>query len=215
MNDAQNGGGKAQNGAQNGAPDSAAQAGLAAHPRSEARPGVQARRWLIVSASAVLSSVAAQNYVCYSRPPGAAATEDAVTLTLDLTVEDARHKPRLQRNAARLKNVEINDRQVVWSGYDVVSRLQVIWVWDFYRILSHVALRVMLPPDDAEDVNPSWQQTVGALRAVEPGDVVRVSVRSSCGDILQTHTVQAPAVEWVSGQGRSSSQEDKAEDNDG
>lgn len=215
MNDAQNGGGKAENSVQNDAPGSAAQAGLAAAPRSETRPGVQVRRWLIVSASAVLSSVAAQNYVCYSRPPGAAATTDAATLTLDLTVEDARHKPRLQRNAARLKSVETDDRQVVWSGYDVVSRLQVIWVWDFYRILSHVALRVMLPPDDADDVNPTWQQTIDALRAVEPGDVVRVSVRSSCGDILQTHTVQAPAIEWMPGQGRSSSQEDKAEDNDG
>lgn len=154
------------------------------------------RRWLVLGASAVLSSVAVQNYVCYSRPPAGAPAEEPATLTLDLALEDAAQQARWQQIAAQLKSLEVTERQVMWSGYDVVRRLQVIWVWDFYRIQSHVALRVMLPPEGSEDVNPTWQQTIDAVRAVQPGDTLRASVQSSCGDIFQAHIVSAAAQEW-------------------
>jgi len=157
------------------------------------------RRWLVLGASAVLSSVAVQNYVCYSRPPAGAPAEDPATLTLDIALEDAAQQPRWQPIAAQLKSLEVSDRQVMWSGYDVVRRLQVIWVWDFYRIQSHVALRVMQPPDGAEDINPTWQQSIDAVRAVQPGDTLRASVQSPCGDIFQAHTVRAAAQEWSPG----------------
>lgn len=155
------------------------------------------RRWLVLGASAVLSSVAAQNYTCYSRPPASASAGEPATLTLDIALEDAAQAPRWQQVAAQLKSLDVSDRQVMWSGYDMVRRLQVIWVWDFYRILSHVALRVMLPQEGAEDMNPTWRQTIDALRAVQPGDTLRASVESPCGDIFQAHTVSAAAQEWT------------------
>lgn len=173
------------------------------------------RRWLVLGASAVLSSVAVQNYVCYSRPPAGAPPEDPATLTLDLAIEDAAQRPRWQQVAAQLKSIDSSDRQIMWSGYDVVRRLQVIWVWDFFRIQSHVALRVMLPPEGAEGMNPTWQQALDGLRAVQPGDVLRVSVRSSCGDIVQAHPIQAPAQEWTPRSARELSTEHKADNTDG
>lgn len=157
------------------------------------------RRWLVLGASAVLSSVAVQNYVCYSHPPAGAQAGDPATLTLDIALEDAAQQPRWQQIAAQLKSLEASGRQVMWSGYDVVRRLQVIWVWDFYRIQSHVALRVMLPPDEAEGINPTWQQSIDAVRAAQPGDTLRASVQSPCGDIFQAHTVRAAAQEWSPG----------------
>lgn len=172
------------------------------------------RRWLVLGTSAVLSSVTVQNYVCYSRPPAGAPIEEPATLTLDITIEDAQQRPRLQQVAAQLKQLEATDRHIVWSGYDVTRRLQVIWVWDFYRIQSHVALRVMLPPEGADDVNPTWQQTLDGLRAVSPGDVLRASVRSSCGDIFQAHTIQSPAQEWTPGAPQSTT-DHKAKNTDG
>jgi len=179
----------------------------------EAQPPV--RRWLVLGASALLSSVAVQNYVCYSRPPAGGSPEDPATLTLDIAIEDATQQPRWQQVAAQLKSLETTDRQIMWSGYDVVRHLQVIWVWDFYRIQSHVALRVMLPPEGSEDVNPTWQQALDGLRAVTQGDVLRASVRSSCGDIFQVHTIQTPAQAWTPGSARQTQEEHKADDTDG
>lgn len=178
-------------------------------------PQPPVRRWLVLGASAVLSSVAVQNYVCYSRPPAGASPEAPATLTLDLVIEDAAQRPRWQQVAVPLKSIESTDRQIMWSGYDVVRRLQVIWVWDFFRIQSHVALRVMLPPEGAEDVNPTWQQALEGLRAVQPGDVLRVSVRSSCGDIFQAHPILAPVQEWTPRSARETSTEHKVEHTDG
>lgn len=189
-----------------------------AEPQAQAAPKQTqppVRRWLVLGASAVLSSVAVQNYVCYSRPPAGASPEDPATLTLDIAIEDAAQHPRWQQVAAQLKSLETTDRQIMWSGYDVVRRLQVIWVWDFYRIQSHVALRVMLPPEGSEDVNPTWQQALDALRAVQPGDTLRASVRSSCGDIFQAHPIQAPAQEWTPSSAPQPPKEDKADDTDG
>ena len=179
----------------------------------ETQPPV--RRWLVLGASAVLSSVAVQNYVCYSRPPAGAPIEEPATLTLDVSLEDGAGAPRWQQVAAQLKSLEVSDRQIMWSGYDVVRRLQVIWVWDFFRIQSHVALRVMLPPDGADDVNPTWQQALDGLRDVAPGDVLRASVRSSCGDIFQAHTIQVPAREWAPSSAPQSQTEHKADNTDG
>ena len=161
------------------------------------------RRWLVAQASAVLASVAAQNYTCYGgggvphygparpdEPP-----DEPGTITLTVTLFDTKQQERLRCPDLRLRVLEQNDRRIVWSGYDRERHLQALWVWDFYRIQSHFALRAALPEGDGE-VAAARRTTLEALRALQPGDSIAVEVQSACGDIQQTHAVERPAVEW-------------------
>ncbi|NLF74474.1 MAG: hypothetical protein GX573_02155 [Chloroflexi bacterium] len=164
------------------------------------------RRWLVAQASAVLASVAAQNYTCYGgsgvphygpaqadEPP-----DEPGTITLTVMLLDAQQQARLRWPDLRLRVLEQNERRTVWSGYDRERHLQALWVWDFYRIQSHFALRAALPEGDGE-VAAARRATLEALRALQPGDVIAVEVQSACGDIQQTHTVERPAAEWKPG----------------
>jgi hypothetical protein len=172
------------------------------HRTSDAAP-----RWLVVQASALLESVATANYACYGRggvPHYPAATlpasasrpsQNGTTLCVELTVRDAQGMIRLACLDLDLKNLEHSARQVAWSGYDQARHLQVLWVWDFYRIQSHVALRAAVPAKDVTP-DPTWQGTLDAIRAIVPGDEIRFDVRSACGDIHQVHTVEHNAAEW-------------------
>jgi hypothetical protein len=166
-----------------------------------------APHWLVIQASALLESVATANYACYGRvgvphypaatltPPASRPSQNGTTLCVELTVRDAQGAIRLACLDLDLKNLEHSARQVAWGGYDQARHLQVLWVWDFFRIQSHVALRAALPP---KDVTPdaTWQGTLDAIRAMVPGDEIRFEVRSACGDIHQSNTVEHKAVDW-------------------
>jgi hypothetical protein len=171
--------------------------------RGERRSSDRGPRWLVIQASALLESVATANYTCYGRTgvphyPAAAPpkpSQDGTTLCVELTVSDAEGTVRLACLDMDLKNLEHSARQVAWSGYDPARHLQVLWVWDFFRIQSHVALRAAVPPK-SEVLDATWQGTLDAMRAVTPGDQIRFDVRSACGDIHQVHTVEHKAAEW-------------------
>jgi hypothetical protein len=169
-------------------------------PAAPLRP----RRWLVAQASALLQAVAATNYACYGSAgvprygvqPPPRQPKDASTLCAELMVRSPQGEVRLAWIDLDLEPVQHSDRQVVWSAYDPARRLQVLWVWDFYRILSHVVLRGGLPP--APDVTPDapWRATLDALRAAAPGDQIALKVQSACGNIHQLHTLERPAAEW-------------------
>lgn len=164
---------------------------------------VRPRRWLVAQASALLEAVAATNYACYgsagvpryggvpSRQP-----KDASTLCAELIVRGPQGENRLAWIDLDLEPVQRTDRQVVWAAYDAGRRLQVLWVWDFYRILSHVVLRGGLPPAPDVTPDPAWQATLDALRSLASGDQVELKVQSACGNINQLHTLDHPAAEW-------------------
>ena len=96
-------------------------------------------------------------------------------------VRSARGKMRLECPDLHLKSLESGEQRAVWSGYDSARHLQTIWVWDFHRILSHIALRVELLGEDTP-AGAEWQDTLDALRALRPGDVIALDVRSRSGD---------------------------------
>ncbi len=174
-------------------------------------PAPVPREWLIVQTSAVLETVATANYACYGRggvphypqPRIAPDANSAPTLCIELFVRDASGAARLALLDLTLTSREPRDvppaqRIVTWTGYDAERRVQVVWQWDFYRILSHVMLRAAVPP---EGVTPSaaWTGAHAAVRAMVPGDALAISVRSACGDIRQGHTLQRPAQVWTPG----------------
>ena len=162
------------------------------------------RRWLVAHATALLESVATSNYACYgrggvprypvTRPVTPLATDPAV-LCAELLAQDVQGNVRLAWLDLELSSAEDDSRRVVWSAYDAARRLQVVWAWDFYRILSHVALRVQLPGAD-QTPDASWAAALDAVRALQPGDTLALNVRSVCGDIHQGHTLAQAAVEW-------------------
>lgn len=162
------------------------------------------RRWLVIKSTAVLASVAATNYVCYGGRPvvqlGAVEPPtDPARLALALALRDSEAQTRLALPHLELKNHETSINQLIWNGYDRERHLQVLWVWDFFRIQSHIALRVALPPEDSAAVDERWQSMIDAVRGLSPGCRIDVEVQSACGDIMQLHPLSEPVSEWVPG----------------
>lgn len=159
--------------------------------------------WLVVQATALLQSVATANYACYGRagvprypyPAASKPPEGPATLCVEALLRDQAGEVTLACLDLDLVLHQQDARQAVWSGYDAARHVQVVWAWDFYRILSHAVLRgAILPKDGAPD--PAWDAAVEALRAVKPGFTVEFHVRSACGDIHQAHRVERPAASW-------------------
>jgi hypothetical protein len=159
--------------------------------------------WLVTQATAVLASVAATNYVCYgragvpyySRQREQATTPDTTSIDVALRLLDANQQSRLAWAGMRLTMARTTVNDTLWSTYDASRRLQTLWIWDFYRIQSHIALRVKLPTEGETPDDP-WRTTLEALRAALPGDMIEIDVFSACGDLHQKHTLAAAAAEW-------------------
>jgi hypothetical protein len=164
------------------------------------------RRWWVIQASALLESVATGNFACYGRTgvPRYPAVRQPTNgqepgeLCVEMMVRAADGTLRLVCLDLTLNQHEKTDQRVVWSGYNAAQHLQVIWVWDFFRIQSHVALRLAEPPDGVTP-EAAWQDALDAMRAVVPGDQISFDVRSACGDIHQSHPLTAPAKAWEPG----------------
>ena len=169
-------------------------------------PAVKPSRWWMVQASALLESVATGNYACYGRVgvpryPAirrAGNGQEPGELCVEMMVRAADGTLRLVCLDLTLKQYEKTDQRVIWSGYNAAQHLQVIWVWDFFRIQSHVALRIAEPPDGVTPDN-AWKDALDAIRAVVSGDQISFDVRSACGDIHQSHALTAPARAWEPG----------------
>jgi hypothetical protein len=183
-------------------------------------------RWWVVQATAVLESVATTNYACYGRPgvpryPIPRRTgngQEPSELCVELMARGADGSLRLACLDLTLNQHDKTDQRVVWTGYHAAQHLQVIWVWDFFRIQSHVALRVAepLPFPTGENLIPgpsplngeggfregldaAWQDALAAIRALAVGDQISFDVRAACGDIHQGHTLASPAKIWEPG----------------
>ncbi|MBN1201946.1 MAG: hypothetical protein JXJ20_08840 [Anaerolineae bacterium] len=162
-------------------------------------------RWLVAQATATLESVAAQNYVCYSGGPvprypvqsAATPRSDPAVLCVELRLCDAQAQIRLAILDQQLTNRESTAQQSVWIGYNNTRQVQIVWIWDFYRIQSHLALRAALPPVDSPAGATTRQAMLDTLRALAPGDLMCIDVQSPCGAIHQQHTLAQAAVEWT------------------
>lgn len=181
-------------------------------------PGVRAvppERWLVIQASAVLETVAAANYVCYggakvprygvANPPPP--PQDPAVLCAEIIVRGpAGASPEAPDGALRLAEldtrfrlVEQSERQVIWVWADPARWFQAYWVWDFFRLLSHIVLRVGYPapePGADEATKGAWATLIDAVRSIAPGDTLSVRVQSPCGNIQQAHSIAAAAAEW-------------------
>ena len=166
-------------------------------------------RWLMLQASAPLDAVATTNFACYGQAgvprypyvmlqaPHPTEAGDPPTLCAELLLRDAQDRPRLALLDLTLRQRQADAKQYIWETFDAQRRLHIVWVWDFFRILSHAVLRAQLPPTDAAPSDP-WAKTLEAVRAMRAGDIIEFNVASACGNIRQRHTLGAPAREWTS-----------------
>lgn len=161
------------------------------------------RRWMVAQTSALLDSVATTNVVCYGRfgvphypvTPAEAQPDKPATLCTELRIQAPDGSMRLALLDLDLVQTSISDKQTVWSGYHAERRMQVIWVWDFFRILSHVVLRIGVPRE-GQTSDALWQTTLDVARAMAAGDVIAFKVQSQCGNIHQQHTLTSAPFEW-------------------
>ncbi len=163
----------------------------------------------MLQASAPLDAVATTNFACYGQagvphypyimlqPPAPTPSDAPPTLCAELLLQEAQGHPRLALLDLTLRQRQADAKQYVWETFDAQRRLHIVWVWDFFRILSHAVLRVQLPPADATPPEP-WAKTLAAMRAARGGDILALNVASACGNVRQTHTLTAPARQWSS-----------------
>lgn len=173
----------------------------------EPEPAIPSGRWLVLQATSLLRAVATQNYVCFGSAgvPRYGAGEHVqagrpAALTTSLTLHGADGTVRLGLSEFRLTSLRFTPRETVWNGFDPARQLQVLWVWDNYRIQSHIALRVALPGEGGL-VPDAWRTTLDAVRAAQMGDVIALDVSSACGDFEQMHSLLRGALEWEKGSG--------------
>lgn len=161
------------------------------------------KRWLVVQSTALLESVATSNYACYGRqgvprypiPAPTQADPAQPVLCVELHISDPEGATRLALLDLELVQHEQSARRAMWQMYDAGRRMQVIWVWDFYRILSSVVIRFGLP-DAGQASDALWQSVLDAARMIEVQDVITLKVRSRCGSIDQRHTITDQPHEW-------------------
>jgi hypothetical protein len=165
----------------------------------------QAQGWWTIQASAALETVATRNYACFGRSgvprfpapddAPAAPSPDPAALCVEMIVRAPDGSARLANLDVTLSPQEQTAQRVIWTGYDPAQHVQTIWVWDFFRLLSHIVLRVADPPPDSEP-DSAWQTALDSIRAMNANDVIALDVRSACGDIHQQHTVIGSAIRW-------------------
>lgn len=80
----------------------------------------------------------------------------------------------------------------VWEAQDAERHLQIVWAWDFYRLLSHLHLQAECTPA-GEAGDSVWSQCISALRRLLAGSLITLTSPLKSGDIVQHHTLDKPA----------------------
>jgi|GEM_PF-2838624 len=149
------------------------------------RPVVMALRFC-----AVLRAVAARNYLSYGtagvRRYGPRAVEVPEPETSLLVVAlDWLHGEDviLSVPEVTLRQDVMDENRVVWVGRSPAYGLQIVWTWDFFRLLSHLYLDVRLPAR----LTPTQQVLLNTLASLGEGDVLRVRAAG----LDQRHAVTA------------------------
>ncbi len=154
-------------------------------PISSARPVVMALRF-----RAVLRTVAARNYLSYGTAggrrygPHAVEAPEPETSLLGVALDWLHGEDViLSVSDVTLRQDVMDEDHVVWVGRSPAYGLQVVWAWDFFRLLSHLYLDIRLPAR----LTPTQQVLLNALASLVEGDVLRVRATG----LDQRHSVTA------------------------
>jgi len=132
---------------------------------------------------APLEIVAASNYLRFGAGSRKATGGDPDLLPVGLCLTDADGASLYTLDGLQLVKTESGPRQVVWASFALHEGFQIGWVWDFFRVLSHVILR-------QRDVEASGESAglVAALRGAHSGDSLLLRV-DAAGGFVQRHMI--------------------------
>lgn len=83
------------------------------------------------------------------------------------------------------------EEKTVWASNDRALHTQMMWVWDFYRMLSYFQMRVERPiePNQADG---EWAILLNELYAIKDEGALILRVNTKSGEILQRHNLTSP-----------------------
>ncbi len=151
---------------------------------------------LELQTQATLDTVGAENYIRYGvvgpKRQVVGITEPnpiPTSLTVQISVQYA--APSMAQvvleNLILHRVHHVPDQQTTWAIHDPAQQLQVVWAWDFYRMLSYVRLR--LCATDEESV------LFGALKTLQPNTHLLLDVKEQAGHVHQVHLLtSAPQI---------------------
>lgn len=123
----------------------------------------------------------------YGTQPEEAVPEPGTAEPLPVTLswQDAEGAELLTIPHVPLHQAQVEEDSVVWMGQDLSYGLQLAWVWDFYRMLSFVYMKIRLSP------SPTAEQAAlkEALLALSADDVLLLRADLPAGGLEQRHVV--------------------------
>jgi hypothetical protein len=144
-----------------------------------------------------LDTVGAENYIRYGAGgprryvttpvEHAIVTPDHVLISLEITRPDDALLFKAQQISLQ-RTGHAPQQRTIWSVQLPDYHVQMTWVWDFFRMLSFLRLRVEMLPDGTEGT-PEWRALYQALQQLALRDQVVIRVESRSGQVLQCYTV--------------------------
>ena len=148
--------------------------------------GSPADLWL----EAPLHIVAASNYLRFGAGRRGTMDSDPDLLPVSLSLTGAAGACLYTLDGLHLVKAEAGPRQVVWSGIALPEGIQIGWVWDFFRVLSHVILRHRTFRRAFEEGGASTG-LAAALSGLRRGDSLWLRV-DAAGGFAQQHALTEP-----------------------
>lgn len=81
--------------------------------------------------------------------------------------------------------------KAVWASNDRGLRAQMMWVWDFYRMLSYFQMRVELSTEK-DKATGDWAALLKELQNINEEGALTLRVTTKSGEIFQRHTLKSP-----------------------
>ncbi|MBZ0320535.1 MAG: hypothetical protein K8L91_29245 [Anaerolineae bacterium] len=83
------------------------------------------------------------------------------------------------------------EEKTVWASNDRALHTQMMWVWDFYRMLSYFQMRVERPIESSQ-ADGEWATLINELNAIKDEGLLILRVNTKSGEILQRHSLTSP-----------------------
>ncbi|MBI5928895.1 MAG: hypothetical protein HY862_06280 [Chloroflexi bacterium] len=81
--------------------------------------------------------------------------------------------------------------KAVWASNDRALHTQMMWVWDFYRMLSYFQMRVELPIEPNQATG-EWAILINELHEIKEEGSLILRVNPKSGEIIQRHNLTSP-----------------------
>lgn len=115
-------------------------------------------------------------------------TPENITIQLEVIGSDSTAK--FNADDIQLKRLAHEPQnQTVWGIHNPSLHTQIIWIWDFFRMLSSIQLSVETPQSPPE--NEQWAKLASTLQTLVPNDQLIIRVHNNVGSITQIHHVKS------------------------